>query len=561
MRAAFLLFLAVFSSLAQTYRVDTVAGTGAPGLSGDGAAATRAQLNEPAGLAIDRSGRLYIADRGNGRIRSVEADGRIRTLIADIDQLRDIAVNAAEELYFTDGFAVRRIARDGTLSVFAVLEGAATIAISPDGVVFAAEGNKLHRVAADGSVSLISDLGAPVSDIALGEDGNLIVVAGERVVRIARDGTATPMNTAAEAGAQIAVDRWGDVYLAASRIVKLVGGTPFEIGSAASAAGGLAVSAAGDVFVAETGSHRVRALIPPRLNAPIPIVPSQNATDVPVRTSLRWSVVPGAASYQVFFGTSPSNLARVATTEGTTYAPENLTATTTYYWHIVTRVGPLPPIAGPVQSFTTGTPGRSPEIPRSPSPFDGAIGLPQVLSLQWQTSGALGYELYLGTSTNPGRVAVLDESGIVAPGLRPETTYYWRVVAFNSSGTVSSPVWRFTTGPTGGYPFVVQTVAGTALPTEDGTPASAAIIESPRTPGVDGPGHVYFIEAGRRVRRIGLDGKLSTVYAPTAGPITGLAVQADSTLYVATADHVVRITRAGQRSIHAGQPGTPRLRG
>lgn len=57
----------------------TVAGTGVPGHSGDGGAATAAQLHEPAALAI-REGSLYIGDVFTHVLRRVDADGIIETI-------------------------------------------------------------------------------------------------------------------------------------------------------------------------------------------------------------------------------------------------------------------------------------------------------------------------------------------------------------------------------------------------------------------------------------------------------------------------------------------------
>lgn len=57
-----------------------VAGTGEPGDSGDGGPASQAQLNRPEGLAVDGDGALYIADRDNHRVRRVDADGTISTV-------------------------------------------------------------------------------------------------------------------------------------------------------------------------------------------------------------------------------------------------------------------------------------------------------------------------------------------------------------------------------------------------------------------------------------------------------------------------------------------------
>ena len=51
--------------------IPTVAGTGAAGYSGDNGTATSAQLNGPSGVALDASGNLYIADANNNRVRVV----------------------------------------------------------------------------------------------------------------------------------------------------------------------------------------------------------------------------------------------------------------------------------------------------------------------------------------------------------------------------------------------------------------------------------------------------------------------------------------------------------
>ena len=60
--------------------ITTVAGTGVAGFSGDGGAATEAQLNMPIGLALDTQGNLYILDSYNYRVRRVDAAGKIATV-------------------------------------------------------------------------------------------------------------------------------------------------------------------------------------------------------------------------------------------------------------------------------------------------------------------------------------------------------------------------------------------------------------------------------------------------------------------------------------------------
>jgi sugar lactone lactonase YvrE len=61
--------------------LETVAGTGLPGWSGDGGPATTATLSFPGGVALDRDGNLYIADTGNDRVRRVAVDGTMTTVL------------------------------------------------------------------------------------------------------------------------------------------------------------------------------------------------------------------------------------------------------------------------------------------------------------------------------------------------------------------------------------------------------------------------------------------------------------------------------------------------
>jgi hypothetical protein len=60
--------------------ISTVAGNGTPGSGGDGGPATNANLDQPAGVAVDPSGNIYIADWGNNRVRKVDASGVITTV-------------------------------------------------------------------------------------------------------------------------------------------------------------------------------------------------------------------------------------------------------------------------------------------------------------------------------------------------------------------------------------------------------------------------------------------------------------------------------------------------
>src|SRR5215472_19315542 len=56
---------------ASTGIIETVAGNGSPGYAGDGAPAKNAQLDQPAGISVDATGNLFIADSGNNVVREV----------------------------------------------------------------------------------------------------------------------------------------------------------------------------------------------------------------------------------------------------------------------------------------------------------------------------------------------------------------------------------------------------------------------------------------------------------------------------------------------------------
>lgn len=104
---------------ASTGIMTTVAGTGTQSDGGDGGAATDAQLNYPNGVAVDRSGNLYIADTENHRIRKVTASTGVITTVAGTGVAGDsgdggaavharlnhpngIAVDEAGNLYIAD---------------------------------------------------------------------------------------------------------------------------------------------------------------------------------------------------------------------------------------------------------------------------------------------------------------------------------------------------------------------------------------------------------------------------------------------------------------------------
>ena len=92
--------------------ITTVAGDGSgnPGYSGDGGPATKAELNNPKGMAMDSSGNLYIADHTNCVIRMVEPNGIITTIAGNQSKgcgfSGDGGAATSAQLFFPSGVAV-----------------------------------------------------------------------------------------------------------------------------------------------------------------------------------------------------------------------------------------------------------------------------------------------------------------------------------------------------------------------------------------------------------------------------------------------------------------------
>lgn len=118
--------------------INTVAGNGNPGFSGDGGPATSAMLDFPDGVAVDNAGNLLIADTGNHVIRKV-ASGIINT----------IAGNANE------GFS-----GDGGPATAAMLNFPSGVTVLPNGnILIADSSNSRIRAVANGIINTIAGTG------------------------------------------------------------------------------------------------------------------------------------------------------------------------------------------------------------------------------------------------------------------------------------------------------------------------------------------------------------------------------------------------------------------
>ena len=133
-----------------------------------------------------------------------------------------------------------------------------------------------------------------------------------------------------------------------------------------------------------------------------------------------------------------------------------LEANTTYYvrsYLTVGESGHFEIYYGSEVSFKTlEIPNIPPIAPSSPTPSNTSVNQEISVSLSWSCSDpdgdVLSYDVYFGTSSNPTALLAINQSeqNFLKSGLTYLTTYYWKVVAKdNKGGITSSPVWSFTT--------------------------------------------------------------------------------------------------------------------
>jgi len=101
--------------------ITTVAGTGVGGYSGDGGPATKAQLHGPWYIAIDAHGDILFTENENDLLRKVDPHGMITTVAAGFEDAYGLALDAAGNMYVSDDQAnvIRKIDTHGVISTVA----------------------------------------------------------------------------------------------------------------------------------------------------------------------------------------------------------------------------------------------------------------------------------------------------------------------------------------------------------------------------------------------------------------------------------------------------------
>lgn len=278
--------------------INTIAGNGTQGYSGDGGPAVSAQLSFPFGLALDSAGDLYIADSSNNVIREVTTDGNINTIAGNntVGYSGDGGAATSAQLYGPYGVAVDSvgdvyISDSGNQVIREVLAG---------GMIVTIGGNHYPGYAGDGGNVAGAQFNYP-KGLALDPAGNLYVADyGNSVIRkIALNGTITTVAGTGVAGysgdggaavdaelaypESVAADSAGNLYIAdtlnqtirevsASGSIATVAGnrTPGYSGDGGPAASaqlyypkGVAVASSGEIYIADWNNDVIRSLTPP----------------------------------------------------------------------------------------------------------------------------------------------------------------------------------------------------------------------------------------------------------------------------------------------------------
>lgn len=294
------LLLAASAALAPAQNsIVTIAGTGAPGFSGDGGPGTKGQVNNPYGLVIGPDGALYFCEVDNHRIRRLDlkthqlstvagsgkkgysGDGA-DALLAELNQPYEIRFDKAGNMFFVEmqNHVLRRV--DSKTKIISTVAGNGSPGFSGDkGPAWKAQLRQPHSIAFDPQGGLlICDIGNNRIRRVDPETGTIDTYAGTGDKKSTPDGAplrGTPLN----GPRAIDLDREGNLYLAlregnavyridpgAGRIYHVAGtgekGYTGDGGQAKiaklSGPKGIAYAPGQSLYIADTESHTIRRI-------------------------------------------------------------------------------------------------------------------------------------------------------------------------------------------------------------------------------------------------------------------------------------------------------------
>jgi trimeric autotransporter adhesin len=587
--------------------ITTVAGSSSRGFSGDGGAATTAELNYPLGVAVDGRGNLFIVDTFNYRIRKVAANGIIST-VAGGGTMPGASSDGgpATSAQLTTAWAVAADSAGNLFIVdFAYGYGPDLITltrirkVSPGGIITTVGQMDAWGVAVDGVGNLfVADAFGRVRKIS--PDGITSTVAGNRTFGFSGDGgpaTSAQMNYPWA----VAVDRAGNLFIAdrlnyrirkvspAGTIITVAGdGTGHGIGppnggpatdggpatsSQVSNPQGVAVDGLRNVFIADSGNNRIRK----------------------VSSAGIITTIAGNGTIGFSGDGGPATSAQVSAPVGVTVDA----AGTVFFVDTGNGAGGRIRKVSPNGIITTvagnGTPGFSGDGGPATAAALGSFAACNRICGGVAVDGA--GNLFIADPGN-SRVRQVSPSGIITtvagndvvgfsgdggPAANAQLTYPVGVAVDGTGNLFIADYARVRkVYPSG----IISTVAGSGTlegSAADGAPATSAHLSYPYGLAVDAAGNLFFTDPGsnffaggdagdfladHRIRRVSPDGIITSVagdgvagYSGDGGPASiarlngpsSLALDEAGNLYVAdTGNQVVRVLRPTNRSVFIG---------
>jgi hypothetical protein len=287
---------------ATTGIITTVAGTGSVGSTGDGGAATSARLNGPTSLAFDSSGNLFIADRGNHRIRRVAAGTGVITTVAGaggsgstgdggaattalLNGPMGVATDTSGNIFIADygnnkvrkvtvatgiittvaGTGFYGLSGDGGAATAAAMREPSSVAVASDGTFYIADYSNYRVRRVDGTTGVITTIAGVLTNGFNGENGLATNAKLDSPRSLYLDGRgnlliADDFNNRIR---QIALGT-GIITTVAGNGTAGVGGDGGQAQAALlSQPSGVAADARGNIYIGDTNNHRVRKVTTP----------------------------------------------------------------------------------------------------------------------------------------------------------------------------------------------------------------------------------------------------------------------------------------------------------